>query len=164
MKRAAFSLVLLTLVYALVLASFSPWDLAFGAILSGVLLYAFRGYVFGGRPAPLPGLAGRMLAFWPFALAVLRDTIAGTWQVTKVTLGRTPLEKPGIVAVPIGDRTPAGVAVSSLVATISPGEFLVDIDWDEGVMLVHTIDASDPEEVRRSHEHFYRRYQRKVFP
>ncbi len=164
MKRAAFSLVLLTLVYALVLASFSPWDLAFGAILSGVLLYAFRGYVFGGRPAPLPGLAGRLIAFWPFLFAVARDTVAGTWQVTQVTLGLKSLEKPGVVAVPIGERTPVGVAVSALVTTISPGAVLIDVDWDEGVMLIHAIDASDPEEVVRDHQLFYQRYQRKVFP
>lgn len=164
MKRAAFSLVLLTLVYALVLASISPWDLAFGAVLSGILLYAFRGYVFGGKPAPLPGLFGKVLAFWPFVFAVVRDTIAGTWQVTQVTLGLKPLEKPGVVAVPIGERTPVGVAVSSLVTTISPGAFLIDVDWEKGVMLLHSIDAADPEEVVRAHEHFYQRYQKKVFP
>ena len=164
MKRAFFSLVLLTLVYALVLASFHPWDLAFGALLSGVLLFSFRRFVFEGSPAPLPGLLGRMLAFWPFVFVVLRDTVVGTVRVTKVTLGRKTLEKSGIVAVPIGDRTPIGVAVSSLVATISPDEFLVDVDRDRDVMLVHTIDASDPEEVRRSHEYFYQRYQRRVFP
>ena len=164
MKRALFSLVGLTLVYAFVLASFDPWDLLFGAVLSGALLYAFRGFVFGGRPKPLPGLLGRVLAFGPFAFAVLRDTLVGTWQVTQITLGLRPLEKPGVVAVPIGERTPAGVAVSSLVATISPGEVLIDVDWDRGVMLYHTVDAGDPEEVRRSHEHFYQRYQKKVFP
>ena len=164
MKRMFFSLLLLTLVYALVLASFHPWDLALGALLSGVLLFSFRRFVFDGKPAPLPGLLGRVLAFWPFAFAVFRDTLAGTLRVTRVTLRRRTLEKSGIVAVPIGDRSTIGVAVSALVATISPGEFLVDIDWDRGVMLVHTMDASDPEEVRRSHELFYRRYQRKVFP
>ena len=164
MKRAAFSLVLLTLVYAFVLASFSPWDLAFGAVLSGVLLYAFRGYVFGGKPAPLPGLLSRVFAFWPFAFAVVRDTIVGTWQVTQVTLRLKPIGKPGVVAVPIGERTPVGVAVSALVTTISPGAVLIDVDWDEGVMLIHAMDAADPGEVRRSHEHFYQRYQKKVFP
>lgn len=164
MKRAVFSLALLTLVYALVLASFHPWDLAFGALLSGVLLFSFRRFVFDGKPAPLPGLLGRFLAFWPFVYAVVRDTVDGTWRVTKVTLGRRALEKSGIVAVPIGERTTVGVAVSSLVATISPGEVLIDVDWDEGVMLYHTIDASDPEAVRRSHEHFYARYQSRVFP
>ena len=164
MKRAAFSLVLLTLVYALVLASFSPWDLAFGAILSGVLLYTLRGYVFGGKPAPLPGLLKRVIAFWPFLFAVVRDTLVGTWQVTRVTLNLNRMEKPGIVAVPIGERTPIGVAVSALVTTISPGAVLIDVDWDEGVMLIHAMDAADPEEVRRSHEHFYQRYQKQVFP
>lgn len=164
MKRAFFSLVLLTLVYALVLASFHPWDLAFGALLSGVLLFSFRRFVFDGKPAPLPGLLGRLLAFLPFVYAVLRDTVVGTWQVTRATLGRRPPEKSGIVAVPIGERTPVGVAVSALVTTISPGALLVDVDWERGVMLIHVMDASDPEEVRRSHEDFYQRYQRKVFP
>ncbi len=164
MKRTALSLVFLTLVYALVLASFHPWDLALGAVLSGVLLFSLRGYVFGGKPAPLPGLLGRVIAFWPFAFAVLRDTLVGTWQVTRITLYLKPLAKPGVVAVPIGERTPVGVAVSSLVATISPGEVMIDVDWEKGVMLVHTTDAADPEGVRRAHEHFYQRYQRRVFP
>lgn len=164
MKRALFSMILLTLVYALVLASFHPWDLAFGALLSAVLLFSFRRFVFDGKPAPLPGLSGRLIAFWPFVFAVVRETVSGTWRVTKVTLGRGPLQGSGIVAVPIGERTTIGVAVSALVATISPGEVLIDINWDEGVMLYHTIDASDPEAVRRSHEHFYRRYQSRVFP
>ena len=164
MKRALLSLLLLTLVYALVLASFAPWDLALGAALSGAMLLLARGSIFGGSFAPLPGLLGRILAFWPFAAAVLRDAAVGTWHVTLVVLHLRPLERTGIVAVPIGERTRVGVAVSALVTTISPGEFLVDIDWDRGVMLVHTMDASDPEEVRRSHELFYRRYQRKVFP
>lgn len=164
MKRAFFSLVLLTLVYALVLASFHPWDLAFGALLSGILLFSFRRFVFDGKPAPLPGLAGRLLAFFPFVFAVVRDTAVGTLRVTRVTLGRRPLEKTGIVAVPIGERTTVGVAVAALVATISPGEVLIDVDWDKGVMLVHTIDASDPDAVRRAHEDFYTRYQSRVFP
>jgi hypothetical protein len=31
-------------------------------------------------------------------------------------------------------------------------------------MLLHVIDASDPDEVRRRHQVFYDRFQRKVFP
>ena len=164
MKRALFSLLLLTLTYALVLASFARWDLALGAVFSGALLYAFRGFVFGGRPAPLPGLLGRVVAFGPFLAAVVREVVAGTWQVALVTLRLRPLENSGIVKVPIGERTPVGVAVSALVGTLSPGTFLVDIDWEEGYALIHTIDAEDPEAFRRSRAEFYRRYQRKVFP
>lgn len=164
MKRAIFSLFLLTLIYALVLASFAPWDLALGVVLSGVLLYAFRGYVFDGSPDPLQGLLRRVLAFGPFFVAAVREIAIGTWQVALVTLRLRPLERPGIVKVPIGERTPVGVVVSALVDTISPGSFLVDIDWEEGCMLIHTIDARDPDAFRRSWEEFYDRYQRKVFP
>jgi hypothetical protein len=33
---------------------------------------------------------------------------------------------------------------------------MVDIDWDERVMLVHVIDASDPDAVRKDAEKYYR--------
>lgn len=164
MSRALLALCLLTLVYALVLASFSPWDLALGAAFSGALLYAFRGFVFGGSPAPLPGLLRRVLAFGPFFAAVVREVTVDTWRVALITLRLRPLASPGIVKVPIGERTPVGVVVSALVDTISPGSFLLDIDWEGGHMLIHTIDASDPEAFRRSWEKFYDRYQRRVFP
>ena len=68
------------------------------------------------------------------------------------------------MAIPVGDRTQTGVAVSALVATLSPGEVLVDVDRERGAMLIHVIDAGDPEATRRRHEDFYQRYQRRVFP
>ena len=75
-----------------------------------------------------------------------------------------PLNHPGIVAVPIAERSPLGVAVSGLATTLSPGAFLVDVDWEQRVMLIHVLDASDPDEVRADHQRFYRRWQRHVFP
>ncbi|MDQ3316823.1 MAG: Na+/H+ antiporter subunit E [Actinomycetota bacterium] len=161
MGRLFLPLVLLTLVYALVLGSFYPADLALGVVLSGVLLFALRGFVLPGEPAP-SGVFGRVVGFFPFVAAVARDVAVGTWEVTLVTLHLRPLVRSGIVAIPIGGRTETGVAVSALVATLSPGEVLVDVD--RGVMLVHVLDAADPDGVRRRHEDFYRRYQQKVFP
>lgn len=155
---------LLTLVYALVLASFHPLDLVTGAAISCALFFAARGYLFGDEPEASGGLLGRAVAFFPFAVAVVREVVVGTWEVALVTLHLRPLESAGIVAIPIGERTPTGVAVMALVMTLSPGEFLVEVDWERRVMLMHVIDASDPEEVRAEHERFYSRYQRKVFP
>lgn len=164
MKRALFSVVLLTLVYALVLASFEPWDLAIGAAVSGVLFFAARGYLFGDEPEMGGSLPGRVAAFAPFAVAVVWEVVVGTWEVALVTLHLRALENPGIVAIPIGERTPTGIAVTALVMTLSPGEFLVEIDWERKVMLMHVIDATDPGTIREKHGEFYRRYQRKVFP
>ncbi|QYJ16131.1 hypothetical protein Rxycam_01962 [Rubrobacter xylanophilus DSM 9941] len=163
MRRSVAYLAALTLIYALVLASFHPWDLALGALLSAALLFAFRRFVFADPPGEA-GLLRRALYAVPLCLAILRNILKGTWEVALVTLGLRPLRSPGIVAVPVGERTPAGVAFSALATTLSPGTFLVEVDWERGVMLIHTIDASDPEAVRREHEEFYRRYQREVFP
>ncbi len=164
MRRALFCIVPLTLVYALVLASFHPYDLLIGATVSGALYFATRGYLFGDEPDVKGDLIGRVVAFVPFAVAVARDVAVGTWEVALVTLHLRPLRNPGIVAVPIGERSPVGVSVAALVMTLSPGEFLVEVDWERKVMLMHVINATDPEDIRRSHEEFYRRYQRKVFP
>ena len=47
---------------------------------------------------------------------------------------------------------------------MAPGTFLVDVDWERGVFLIHILDASDPDAVRHHQEDFYQRYQRNVFP
>lgn len=163
MGRIVLPFLLLTLVYALVVGSFSPADLALGAALSGVLLFALRPFVLPEQAAP-GGPFGRVVGFFPFAVAVARDVAVGTWEVALITLHVRPLGRSGIVAIPVGERSETGVAVSALVATLSPGEVLVDVDRKRGVMLVHVIDAADPEEIRRRHDDFYRRYQRRVFP
>ena len=41
---------------------------------------------------------------------------------------------------------------------------LVGVDEEKRVMLIHAIDAADPDAVRESQQEFYRRYQRRVFP
>lgn len=164
MSRFLAALAALVLVYLLVLASLSPWDVVFGVLLGAVLLRVTRGFGFGGRPAPLPGLFRRLVAFLPFAVVTIRDILRGTWNVALVVLHVRPLRRPGIVAVPIAERTPLGVAVSALVTTLSPGAFLVDVDETDRVMLIHVLDASDPDAVRDEHQTFYRRYQRHVFP
>jgi multicomponent Na+:H+ antiporter subunit E len=154
----------LTLVYALALGSFHPLDLLFGAGLSAALVFASRRFVFEGGPDGRASLLRRAVAFVPFSLAVFREVVVGTWEVAQVTLHLRPLQRPGIVEVPIGERTPAGVAVWALVTGLPPGSVFVDVDGDRGVALIHILDASDPEAFRRQQEDFYRRYQRGVFP
>lgn len=170
MSRVLVAFPLLVLVYALTLASFHPWDLAMGSGLAAAVLVGFRGFLFreldrgAASGAGAPSLLARVAAFPLFALAVAWDIIRGTWQVAAVVLHVRPLRHPGIVAVPIGERTPVGVAVSALATTLSPGTFLVDVDWTARVMLIHVLDASDPDGVRAAHQQFYDRYQRRVFP
>jgi len=163
-SRVALALAVLTATYALVLASVHPWDLALGATLSAGVLLAFRPFLLGRRPPPVEGLVRRVLALPGLVWAVLADITVGTVRVAAVVLGLRPLERPGIVAVPVGERTEAGVVVSAFLATLAPGEYLVDVDWSERRMLLHVLDARDPDGVRERFDRFYRRYQRRVVP
>ena len=164
MIRFILRVLALTLVYALVLTSFQPGDLLIGGLVSALLILLFRPFGFGGQAKPGPGLPRRMLAFFPFALVVIKDITIGFWQVAQIVLRLRPLPPAGIVAVPIGQRTRNGVAVTALVLGLSPGSVLVDVDWEAGHMLFHVLDASRPDEIRADYHRLYERYQRAVFP
>jgi multisubunit Na+/H+ antiporter MnhE subunit len=155
---------LLTAVYALAVASTDPWDLAAGACLALALTAAARRLLFAGPARPLRALPGSLWALLVLAGIVARDIVTGTWRVALVVLHLRPLASPGIVAVPLGERTRRGTAVSGLLLSIAPGEYLVDVDWEGRRMLVHVIDAGDPDAIRERMQRNYERYQRKVFP
>lgn len=174
MIRYAAAALALTLIYALALASFAPWDLFAGLVISSALLLVARrrfgrGLTPSGDVEDLErvsfGVAARRVgAFFPFAAAIVRETVSGAWRVLLAVLGVRPPREPGIVAVPLADRTAEGIAVSAFLAAFSPGTLLVRVDEVERVMWIHAIDAADPEAVRREQQEFYERYQKKVFP
>ncbi len=150
----------LTAIYALALGSLHPLDLATGALVSAVAVTVL--HVAPDTP-PAGGFARRVAAAPVFAAVVVANVVRGTVAVAALTLGiRTP--RAGIVAIPIEERTRTGIAVAAYALTLSPGEVLITVDWDRQVMLVHTIDASHPEAVRKRHERLYERYQSRVFP
>lgn len=165
MSGALISAGVLAVVYALTLASWHPLDLALGFLLGLALTVVGRRLPdAGGADATAPGPLQRILAFPAFVGGLLAEVAYGTWDVSLRVLHLRGVERPGIVLVPLGERTRIGVAVSALSTTLSPGSVLVDIDWGRQVMLLHVIDASDPDEVRAQHLRFYERYQRRVFP
>lgn len=164
MSRIVLALVCLATIFALVLVSRDPWDLTIGGLAAAALLWASRTYLFPTPPGPVAHLGRRIVWFLPFVGAVIRDIVVGTWNVAQVVLHVRPLAHPGIVAIPVGERSPTGVAVTGLVMTLSPGAALVDVDWEQGVMFFHLLDAAEPDVIRDTYEQFYRRYQRHVFP
>lgn len=164
----------LTVVYALSLSSFDPWDLFAGLVISSALLLIARRR-FGRGLTPSGDVEGlervsfgvavrRVGAFFPFAWAVFGETASGAWRVLLAVLGVRPPREPGIVSIPLGEMTPEGIAVTAFLAAFSPGTLLVRVDEAERIMWIHAIDAADPDAVRRSRQEFYERYQRRVFP
>lgn len=164
MARVVTVMLLSVLVYAAMIGGFDPWDLALATVLAGLTVYGFRGHLLRGDGPSARTLLRRLLFLPGLVGYVLWDIVRGTWQVARFSLRIAPLEHPGIVAIPLGDRTRFGATMSGFLTTISPGTFLVDFDWRDGVMLIHAIDASDPDAVRATHQSFYDRFQRHVFP
>lgn len=172
MSRALLSWGALVAVYALALASWHPWDLAAGGLLAAGVLGGLRHFLRAGQHTAAPGRhapgvatpVARLAACPALVLALLSEIARGTWAVALVALRLRPLARPGIVVVPIGERSPAGVVVGALLSSLAPGSFLLEIDWERGVMLFHVLDARDPEAFRASQQRFYQRYQRRVLP
>jgi multicomponent Na+:H+ antiporter subunit E len=150
---------LLAAVYLLVLGSAHPLDLALGLLLATAVSIGLHGRLQAPRGTGAPSLLARLLA-----AAVLAEIARGTWDVALRVLHLRKLERPGIVAIPIGERSPLGVAVTGLLVGLSPGSTLLEVDGRRRTMLFHVIDASDPDAVRASIDHLYQRYQRRVFP
>lgn len=154
---------LLTGVYAIALGSAKPADLVIGVLLAFGLVAATRGFR-SGREDEAPSLLARIVAFPLWAVVVAREVVLGVWQMVRVSvpIGEDP--PAGVIAIPIGERSRQGVAVTALTSTLSPGEVALEVDWEGGEIHLHVIDASDPDGVRSRHRLIYERYQRKVFP
>lgn len=163
MVRALLWVLVLTAVYGLTVASFGPCDVALGAIVA-VVLVATLGRVALVAPGGQASRSRRLVGLPLLVGAILRDMTAGTWQVSATVLGLRPLRHAGIVVVPFGERSDAAVLATAFAATLSPGEFLVEIDWDRRVMVFHVLDAGDPDRVRARFADFYRRHQHPVVP
>jgi multicomponent Na+:H+ antiporter subunit E len=160
--------VALVLVYLLTLGSRDPLDVAAGVVFAiAAMLLARPVLVRTNDPeavAALPSFGRRLAAAPGFIVSAAYEITRSALIVMAFSLGIKPLVRPGIVGVPIGDRTPTGIAVSAMVTTLSPGATLVDVDHERGVMWLHVLDATDPDEVRAAHQRFYQRHQRKIFP
>ena len=157
-------LALLTAVYGLTLGSLAWEDLVLGLGLSIALLGVFR-KVLLPRPLPSNGRTLKAIVMFPvLAIMAVLSIVEGSWTVAMYVVGVRRLEHPGIVAVPIGERSPTAVGLSGMLLTLSPGSFLVDVDWSQRTMFIHVMDASDPDAVREDLQTFYDRYQRHVVP
>jgi multisubunit Na+/H+ antiporter MnhE subunit len=145
--------------FGLITDDFTWQNMVVAFVLSIGLMVLFRRQI---SPDPLPPtrVAYRVILTVPLLLWYLViDILKGTYQIVTITLGLRPLAKPGIVKVPITVKSHYGVGPVGYFVTLSPGSFLVDLDWDERMMLIHVIDASDPDQVRRDAEKYFRLWQ-----
>jgi multisubunit Na+/H+ antiporter MnhE subunit len=144
-------------IYLLVLTSLAPGDIALGAALGLATAVALRprGPGRGGAP-PL----SRARAAAGMLLETALEVVRGSWRVARFCLGAPA--GPGLVEIPRGECSPANVALWGVLTGEAPDEYPVDEGDD--MLLVHVLDATDPDAVRERHRRALERWQRKVVP
>ncbi len=140
MSRVIVHALFLMGIYLLVMTSASPADAAAGLLLGLVLAIALR-----TRPAD------RGRAVPPFALLgrTALEMVLGSWRTARFCLRRGG--SPGFVEIPRDGRSPHAVALWGVLTGEAPDEVPVDIDEERDVLIVHLVDASDPDAVRERH-------------
>jgi multisubunit Na+/H+ antiporter MnhE subunit len=147
----------LAAIYLLVLTSLHPGDVLVGGLLGLGLVLALR-----ARATARPVVRTR--AWLPAAIGLVRQTfgemVIGTWRVIWFCLGAEG--SPGFVEIPRGERSRKNVALWGVLTGEAPDEVPIDVDEERGILIVHLVDASDPDAVRARHAAAFERWQRHV--
>lgn len=145
--------ILLTLVWAGLLGSFSLATLVSGFVVSYGLLYLVtRGLP--GHPKYFSKVP-RLIAFTGFYLwELLKSNAIIAYDV----LTPTHHMKPGVIAIPLEAKTDLEITVLANLITMTPGTLSLDVSGDRRTLFVHAMYIDDPDMLRREiKENFERR-------
>lgn len=146
----------LTGVFMATLADFAWQNAVIGGVAASTLVLVYFRWMFPRDLPPAEFVIHLLLRLPLFFWYLTVDILKGTWIVTVYVLGIRQLEHPGIVKIPFGNHSDEAVGLVGHLVTVSPGSFLVDVDWSDRTMLVHYMDASDPQQLRADVEKYYR--------
>jgi multisubunit Na+/H+ antiporter MnhE subunit len=158
MTRIAFQALVLMGVYLLVLTSVQPGDALVGLILGAGLAVALRPRA--GEPRS-SGLA-RLVALVPVLFGTVVEMARGSWRTARFCLGVGGGGRPGFVEIPRAGRSPHAVALWGMLTGEAPDEVPVDVDEERDVLIVHLVDASDPDAIRDRHRRAWESGQRRA--
>ncbi|MDD7921459.1 Na+/H+ antiporter subunit E [Actinomycetospora callitridis] len=158
--------VALTGLYLLVVSSTKLGDIATGVVLASLVVAVGRRHRRTSAPTPAPTSTRatlRRLAGVPTLIGgTVVDVVTGSADVIRCCLGRPP--DPGLVWLPTGPTSPSSFAAWGIRLGITPNTVVVEVDEERGAVLVHVLDAHDPETVRDEQMASYRSRQQRVFP
>lgn len=145
---------LLTLVWQLMVNKLSLNSLLFGLLLGVIIPFVTRPY-WPDRPK---------IKNWPrvieYVFVVLWDIVVANFVVAKIVLFKPNADrKPGWVCVPMELRTPEAITILAGTITMTPGTLTADLSAEGHCLLVHCLDAPDPEAVR---DEIKQRYERRL--
>jgi multicomponent Na+:H+ antiporter subunit E len=154
--------VALTGLYLLIVSSTKPGDVAIGVVLAALVVAVGRRHRETSAPTSARATLRRLAGVPALIGGTLVDVVTGSAQVIRCCLRRPP--DPGLVWLPTGPTSPASFAAWGIRLGITPNTVVVDVDEERGAVLVHVLDAHDPETVRDEQLASFRSRQQRVFP
>lgn len=145
---------LLTAVWLMLINTITLNGVIFGLIV-GVLVPLFTAPYWPNRPTLRNPF---MIA--EYMLVVLADIVVANVIVAKIIMFKKNRDmKSGWITVPLELRTPEAITVLAGTITMTPGTVSSDLSADGRSLLVHHLDADDPDALR---DHIKHRYERRL--
>ncbi len=117
--------------------------LALGHIALGAVLAVAGALILTALEPPKAHLRRPLVAL-RLSFVVLVDIIHSNLAVARIILGPPqPAGASGFVNIPIGMRSPYGLAVLAIIITSTPGTLWVSFDSAKGLLTIHVLDLVD---------------------
>ncbi len=150
--------VILAIVWVSLQNSITAGMVVFGIIL-GIIIPRITAVWWPDRPQGFR--AGKMLSY---SLIVIWDIIVANIQVAWIILTKPNSKlKPAWVEVPLDLREPEAITILAGTITLTPGTVSADLSSEGRCLLVHALDAPDPDAVRDEIKDRYERRLKEIF-
>lgn len=149
-----FLTLLLAVVWTLLQNNVSAGMVVFGIIL-GVLIPALTARWWPDRPDEM-----RAFPMFKYCLLVMWDILVANVQVAWIILTKSNDQmKPNWVIIPLELKSPEAITILAGTITLTPGTVSADLSNEGHSLLVHALDAEDPDAVR---DEIKERYERRL--
>jgi len=150
--------VLLAMVWTLLQNSVSAGMVVFGIIL-GVIIPILTARWWPDRPRSLR--TGKMLGY---CALVMWDILVANIEVAWIVLTKRNADmRPNWVVIPLDLRSPEAISILAGTITLTPGTVSADLSDEGHSLLVHALDADDPDAVRDEIKDRYERRLKEIF-
>jgi len=150
--------VLLAVVWTLLQNNVSAGMVVFGIIL-GIVIPIMTARWWPDRPGQMR--VGKMLSY---CLLVMWDILVANIEVAWIVLTKSNANmRPKWVVIPIELTSPEAITVLMGTITLTPGTVSADLSDEGSCILVHALDADDPDTVRDDIKNRYERRLKEIF-
>ncbi|MCB4455432.1 Na+/H+ antiporter subunit E [Leisingera sp. McT4-56] len=149
-----FLTILLTLTWLLMVNRWSLNSLVFGFMLGVIIPFVTQPY-WPNRPT-----LRRPLKIAEYILVVLMDIIQANIIVARIVLFKPNADRrPNWITIPLELKTPEAITALAGTITMTPGTLSADVSDEGHALLVHCLDAPNPDAVR---DEIKQRYERRL--